>query len=89
MLTSLCTADRFDHDPCRLQQWECDEADHSRYDPRVIHVPPEQSCHRRRDESSQPVADGDLSEQDAGAQDMDGGAAGQTGVIAPMLRGFV
>jgi hypothetical protein len=31
----------FDHDPCWLQQWECDEADHSRrrYEPRAIHVP--------------------------------------------------
>ena len=31
----------FDHHPCRLQQWECDEADHSRrrYEPRAIHVP--------------------------------------------------
>src|SRR5215813_12968171 len=63
MLTSLCTCEgrpfadrRSDHDPSRLQQCECDEADHSRrrYEPRVVHVPPEQSRHRRRDESREP-----------------------------------
>jgi len=43
MLTSLCTceesafADQL-FDPCQLQQWECDEADHSRrrYAPRLF-----------------------------------------------------
>src|SRR6516164_6136473 len=70
----------FEHHPCRLQQRECDEANHGshRYEQWIVHFPEEQNRQRRhRDESGQPVADGDLSEQDAGAQDRsDRGAIG-------------
>src|SRR5262249_51887436 len=62
----------FDHHPCRLQQRERDEANHrrDRHEQWIVHFPEEENCQRRhRDESGQPIADCDLSEQNAGAQD--------------------
>ena len=61
-----------DHHPCRLQQWEGDQADQSSCgdEQGIADLPSEQNSKgRNTDRHGQPIADRNSPEQDAGAED--------------------